>query len=177
MGIETPVDHQRLGELLKRVSYPPDKVEYLVQGFAHGFKICHMGPKPPGYPRNHQITECLPNIICSKINKEIKCIAGPFQEHPILHLVLNPLGLVPKTTKDGRDLPSLAPLDPKSYHLIMDLRKSKVNVGIAQEDSRVEYTEFDTIIGHCSRFRKGVFLAKIDIEVAYHHIPIHPDDW
>ncbi len=125
------------------------------------------------------MTRELPGVVFEKINKELKASrwAGLFNQIPIQGMVCNPLGLVPKMTDDGRDLPDLFPYQSSSYRLITDLRKSGVNAHIPKQEATVQYTRFDTVVGRCFQKEKGCFLAKTDIKSAFCHIPVHPSDW
>ncbi len=87
----------------------------------------------------------------------------------------NPIGLVPKTNEEGKNLLELDPHNPSSYRIISDLRKSKVNLGIVKEKAKVEYVKFDRVVQHCHG--PGCYLAKTDISSAFSHVPIHPSDW
>ncbi len=173
------MDPEELGELLRGINYDMDKTEFLVEGFREGFKIGHKGSTPPGYPRNHKVVSKKPWVVAYKLNKDlVKCrIAGPFETPPLGDFVLNPLGLVPKTTEDGRDLPSIALDNPSSYRMITDMRKSKVNEGIPSNLTKVQYTKFDQVIERCISLGVGAYLSKTYIASAYHNVPVHLSDW
>ncbi len=128
---------------------------------------------------NHPTALHRPNIVSAKLQKELVAghFAGLFDSPPFDSQVNNPLGLVPKTNDQGRDLPTEAPTDPKSYHLITDLRKSGVNSGIPKMEVSVEYTKFDQIIVNCFPYDPGCHLAKTDIKSAFRLIAINPRDW
>lgn len=178
-SLVTPVDPQKLGELLHEIHYESEKINFLVEGFSDGFRIGHQGERPPGYPQNHAKAEARPHVVYAKLNKELAAgrYAGPFTQPPFCDLVLNPLCLVPKTTDDGRDLPSIKLQDPASYRLISDLRKSRVNKTIPTELASVQYTKFDEVIQACIDLGPSTFLAKTDIASAFRNVLVHPQDW
>ncbi len=150
-----------------------------MDGFTKGFHLGHEGPRSTKLGKNHKSADEFPNVIREKLNKELRAsrFAGPFQDPPFETYTINPLGLVPKTTDDGRDLPVLYPQDPGSYCLITDLRRSGINSAIPREVATVKYTKFDKIIAQCLHKGKGCFLAKTDVKSAFPIIPINPQDW
>ncbi len=117
-------------------------------------------------------------MIIQKLNKEVKAgrMAGPFLDPPLACTVTNPLGLVPKMNEEGLDLPGLYLDQESSYHMITDLHRSRVNAGIPNEFTKVQYTRFDDVVEMCIKEGKGCFMAKLDIKSAYRNIPVHPDD-
>ncbi len=134
---------------------------------------------PPGYACQLQTTQGKDHLVIKKLNKEILVgrIVGPFLEPPLKDFVINPLGLVPKTSDTGQHLPTLYPDDEKSYCLITDLRKSGLNAGIPKERATVQYTQFETVIRAVQAQGHGSYLAKTDLSSAFRHVPIHPQDW
>lgn len=94
----------------------------------------------------------------------------------MIGLVANPIGLVPKTSEDGQDLPRVAPHNPSSYRFITDLCRSGMNVCIPQDQTQVQYVKFDQVIAHCLEGGPGCYLAKTDIKSAYRIIPIAVSD-
>ncbi len=104
-------------------------------------------------------------------------MAGPFKDPPLPDFVLNPLGLVPKTSDDGRNLPEVDPFNPSSYRVITDLRKSGLNATIPKDEATIQYTRFERVVDHCVVKGVGTHLAKTDISSAFRYIPMHRDDW
>ena len=82
--------------------HPKDKIDYLVNGFTHGFSLGFEGSQQGQHSTNLLSAQQRPDVVAQKLEKEVKLgpIAGPFQEKPFPNLHLNPLGLVPKKTGD-----------------------------------------------------------------------------
>ena len=128
--------------MLQGIHYDLGKTEFLVKGFTKGFRVGHQGELPSGCSKNHTKTAHKCHIVQYKLNKEIWAsrIAGPFDQPPLPNFILNPLGLVPKTSDDGCILPEEEPNNPSSYCVITDLCKSGLNACIPKEDATVQYT-------------------------------------
>ncbi len=83
----TPVNPVKLGELLTSIGYDREKIDFLVEGFTHGFCIGHQGPTPKGYPKNHAKVAGKVAIVQYKIDKEVRAgWQAPSRIHPYLTL-------------------------------------------------------------------------------------------
>ncbi len=174
-----PINVDRLGGALHSIDYPQDKIHYLMNGFTHGFAL---GVQPsPIYKscKNHPTATSNYPVLIEKINKELRAghWSGPYDIPPMDPLTVNPLGLVPKMTDDGRDLPILVPHDPDSYRMITDLHRSGVNDQILTQLAKIQYTKFDEVICRYLSKGRGCHLAKTDIKSAFRIIPVSPKDW
>ena len=175
----TPVDEEKLGQLLKQTGYSYDLIKELVSGFSEGFYTGYTGPRVPLYFKNHLSACNWEEIVQHKIQKEInlKRFAGLYDYQPLPNLVVNPLGLVPKMTDNGRDLPELFPDQESSYRLITDLRKSTVNSFIPDQFTKVQYIKFDEAIEMCIRLRPKCYLGKTDVKSAFRLVLLHPTEY
>lgn len=160
----TPINPSKLADLLR--GYNPTEREYLVKGFTEGFHIPHLEAPPTRTTRNHTSATDNPHVVDEKLKIELSQgrIAGPFQSKPIPHLVISPIGLVPKKDKG-------------SFRLIHDLsfpKGSSVNDNIPQEFCSVHYETIDTVSTHILACGRGALVAKADIQDAFRICPIHP---
>ncbi|XP_062604845.1 uncharacterized protein LOC134266643 [Saccostrea cucullata] len=119
--------------------------------------------------RNHKSALDHPVVIDQfiSVGKEKSRIAGPFKEPPFLNFISSPLGVVPKS-------------EPNKYRVIHDLSFPKfdsVNLGIPEENSKVQYDSIDNITELLRKFGKGALMAKADIEDDFRIVPIHPEDY
>ena len=98
--IVTPVDPNKLEELLVGANYDSEKNRFLVEGFRNGFEV--------GYKGSRTVKLNAPNlkfrgvrnktILWNKVMKEVKlkCFASPFERIPFKYYIQSPIGLVPK---------------------------------------------------------------------------------
>jgi hypothetical protein len=77
---------------------------------------------------------------------------------------INRFGVIPKGHNTGR------------WRLITDLRGHSVNDGIDAGLCSLTYSTIDEIADLVARLGPAALLAKVNIESAYHLIPVHPDD-
>ena len=162
----TPVNVSVLRLFL--AGYHSDIVEFLLDGFSHGFRVGYQGSPPHGFLRNNLSADSNSDAVSASILKELQRghTAGPFLTPPFHNLHCSPLGSAPK--KDG------------SLRIILDLSSpsgSSVNDGISPEMCHVRYSSFDEAVGMVRAFGTGCYMAKIDIRHAFRLCPVHPDDW
>ena len=100
-NVVTPVDPERLEQLLDESGYDKEKSAFLVNSFKEGFSI--------GYEGNMEVKKTAPNlklrignetILWNKVMAEVKLgrYAGPFEKPPFEFFIQSPIGLV---LKDG----------------------------------------------------------------------------
>lgn len=164
--VVTPVKTDRLQHWLAPL--PHDHSHFLLEGFSKGFRIHFDGPQIVNPPHNHPSIFHYHAQVQDMLSKELALgrISGPFQHPPYDHLVLSPLGIVPKK-------------DPGKFRLIHDLsypRLSSVNSFISDEFATVQYETLDTVVNLVQSFGKGALMGKLDIKEAFRIIPVHPDD-
>jgi len=95
---KTPVRRTALEKYAKL--YDKNESDFLLNGFLYGFPIQYVGPRAPRDAENLRSTKLNPELIRSKINKEVDAgrVAGPFSQRPLPNLIVSPIGLVPKKT-------------------------------------------------------------------------------
>ena len=162
-------------ELLYKFGYDPEKINYLVSGFRHGFSIGYEGPT------NVKLTSENLNLrglgtktdLWNKIMKEVqaKRYAGPFKDIPFENYIQSPLGLVPK---DGGTKTRL--IFHLSYPRGADPPRS-VNGNTPPEKCKVQYKDLEHAIRLCLKAGKGCHAAKSDYSSAFRHLCIKPDHW
>ena len=94
-------------------------------------------------------------------------VASPSANAPIPGLHVSSFGVIPQKGKPGK------------WRLIVDLsslRGSGVSDGISANEFTMHYTYVDQIIRMVSRYRRGAWMAKFDVEGAYRNISVHPSD-
>jgi Reverse transcriptase (RNA-dependent DNA polymerase) len=164
--IRTPLNASVWAEYLH--SYPDsEQAAAIIDGIRHGIRVHYRGPRSrPQFCRNLPSAIEHPEAITGDIEREVAAgrIAGPFDTLPCNHLKCSPLGAVPK--KNSSKI--------RRIHHLSWPRGHSVNDCI--DDLPVELSRFDDALRMVRTLGKGCQLLKIDIESAYRHIPIHPDD-
>lgn len=145
MKVPTPVNLNNLRSLIE--GYDEQKSKCLINCFEQRFRIYSDIACSVFDALNLVSANQNPNIVDIKLQKELDAdrIAGPFVNPPMDHLVVSPLGIVPKTL-------------PGEYRMIHHLSYPKghsVNDGIDPEFSSVSYASIDDAIR---------FMAKTDIQ-------------
>ena len=109
----------------------------LIEGFQEGFKLNFQGPRISIQAKNLRSVTTHEKALLEKINKEIDLgrIAGPFTEKSISNVLLNSVGVVPKSNGGWRLI----------SHLSSPLGES-VNDFIDPNLCSVSYSRFDDVI-------------------------------
>ena len=97
--IVTPVDADKLEQLLDQFGYDADKSKFLVDGFRQGFCLQYDGPENVQYLSNNlKLTVGSDLDLWNKVMAEVKDgrYAGPFEKIPFKNYIQSPIGLVPK---------------------------------------------------------------------------------
>ena len=92
--------------------------------------------------------------------QEVKADARPLMR-------CNPIGLIPKQSQPGK------------FRLIVDLsspRGASVNQAIPAELCSLRYTSVPEAVSKILPYGRGALLAKLDLQSAYRHVPVHPAD-
>ena len=144
MDITTPVNADKLEELLKHSNYNEKESRFLVDGFKNGFDIEYHGPTDrTDRSKNIPIREVGSNQeLWDKLMKEVSLgrYVGPFTEIPYRTYIHSPTGLVPKAGGKTRLI----------FHLSYDFRNHKsVNVHMPTELCSVKYNDLDEVLHLC----------------------------
>ena len=166
----TPVSPDALRYVL--VGYNRNIVEYLLNGFQHGFRIGCFGLPAQQDKRVTNLKSAVefPAVVDKKKAKELALgrILGPFDAPaPSDNFRMSPLGVVPKKT----------PGEFRTIHHLSYPEDSSVNDYIPKEISAVQYATIQDAI-RLIKQQPGsqVFMAKVDIESAFRIIPVSPMD-
>ena len=180
--IKTPVNADRLEELLVESNYDKEETEFLVRGFTEGFDLCYEGPKGrTDTAKNIPIREVgSMEEMWDKLMKEVELgrYAGPFEEIPFEEYIQSPIGLVPKARNKTRLL----------FHLSHDFKQSgfkSVNSSIPKHLCSVKYNDLDTTVKFCFKKLKSggrtagrvLFFGKTDFSSAFRMIPLKKELW
>ena len=168
--VVTPVKVEQLEKQLRNVNYDPVKIEYLVDGFRHGFELHYEGPQ--------DVRHTAPNLklrvgnkfdLWEKVMKEVaaKRYAGPFEKPPLESFIQSPIGLVPKDKGTKTQL---------IFHLSYPKTGQSVNSEIPDELCLVEYPDFMQAVNMCLHHGKKCSMSKSDMSMAFRNCPIRIKD-
>ena len=151
------------------LSSHPDQqfAAFLRRGIAAGFRI--------GYDRSHALCQASGNFPSVSRHSEAaaKYIEGEAEAERLFlasqpgDAHCNPVGLIPKCHQPGK------------FRLIVDLSaplNRSVNDGIDSGLCSLSYASVDDAVRLVCEAGQGAFMAKLDLEAAYRHVPVHPDD-
>ena len=160
-----------VGAWCQALATHPDTVfaSYIVSGSSRGFRI--------GYDYNKaEARRSRRNMKTAKANAAVidsylqECAAARIlclDERRAAEAHISPMGVIPKAHQ------------PCRWRLIVDLsspRATSVNNGIAPNLCSLSYVSIDVAARKICELGTGAMMAKLDIQSAYPHIPVHPDD-
>ena len=167
----TPVDADKLHELLVQSDYNSKETEFLVKGFKNGFDL--------GFSGNLEgVRQYSPNLtlhvgsqvsLWNKIMKEVKLkrFAGPFLDPPFKSFIQYPVGLVPKD--GGRDTRLI-------FHLSYPKNSDKsVNAQTPKHLCKVQYPDFSDAVRMCIKAGKSCSSGKSDMKSAFRNLGVLPE--
>ena len=180
--IETPVNANRLEQLLRESKYNQEETKYLVTGSKHGFSLEYEDPLI-----RQDTSKNLPFHVgdkfdlWAKIMKEVnlKRYAGPFKKVLFENFIQSPIGLVPKAGGKTRLI----------FHLSYDFKESglkSVNAYTPEHKCSVRYKDLDHAVKQSLNLLKQlsavevkgskpiIWYRKTDMEAAYHVLPLSP---
>ena len=165
--VKTPIDIDRL-EL--ELSDHPDMlfVENLCRDLREGTRIDYTGPRAPCISKN--LPSAYQNPRTDTLAQEVALgrVAGPFDSPPLPNLQVSPIRVIPKKHSDKFRL---------IFHLSHPKSGDSINSCIPKEDFSLQYTKIDNAITALLTFGPGTYIAKSDIESAFHIFPINKEDW
>ena len=164
----TPVRADRLRQVLAGY-HDRAGAETLEHGFTEGFIIPSQVQGHPSGARNLKSIDEYMEVAKEKVAKEVQLgrVSGPYPHPPWEHLVVSPLGVIPKK-------------DPGRFRLIhhlSHLEGHSVNDGIPPEHCSVQYASVDDAIELVRKDGRGADMAKADIESAFRLLPVHPESF
>ena len=171
--IVTPVNADRLEQLLTETNYNPTEIKFLVNGFRHGFSLGYQGRTNVKMKSRNLKFRGIGNetTLWNKVMKEVgaKRYAGPFEEPPFENFIQSPIGLVPK---DGG----------KETRLIFHLSYPRgtgtsVNANTPKELCSVKYPEFSEAIRLCMAEGNSCHISRSDMKSAFRNLGIAKRYW
>jgi hypothetical protein len=151
------------------LSQHPDRlfVDTLLHIIQYGARIGYCGPRQSIISSNLTSATADPSTLSLDIARErshqrIMQVPAPA---PATHFICSPLGLVPKGSGGWRRI----------HHLSYP-RGSSVNDHIPADWAALEYTTVDQAIALVAAQGPGAMLIKRDLQDAFRHIPIAPQD-
>ena len=173
-SVVTPVDADRLQQLLIETSYNKNETEFIVDGFRYGFDIGFRGSikNQRRFAPNLKLRLGNEVNLWNKIMKEVKNkrYAGPYQHPPFKEFIQSPVGLVPK---DGGKETRLI------FHLSYPRNGMSVNSQTPKEMCTVQYCDFADAIRRCMEEGNGlpVFVGKSDMKSAFRNLGLRPSQF
>ena len=176
--IVTPIDVEKLQNLLEQSHYDPEKTAKLVTGFKSGFDTGYRGPKNRrDTAKNIPIRGVgSPFDMWTKIMKEVKLgrYAGPFDSVPYTWYIQSPLGLVPKAGNKTHLIFNL------SFDFGPEEHQKSVNYHTPDDICSVKYSDLDHVVRislmHLDRNPENrvIYYAKTDIMSAFRVVSVSP---
>ena len=135
----------------------------MTSGFRIGFQC---SSKLSSLPQNMGSTHCSPEEVDRYIATEVAS-GGLRLARQDEYVHISPIGLIPK------------PHQPGKFRLIVDLSSpagGSVNDGIPAELCSLTYMSLDQAVQAVACHGVGALMAKLDLQSAYRHVPVYPDD-
>ena len=146
-----------------------DLVNYVVDGFRHGFDL-GLTREPLARAPCVNLSKVLemPEVAQLLVDEQVQKghIAGPFQSPPLDNMVFSPINLVEKG-------------ETGKYRLIHDLShpydgETAVNDCIPPENSKVRYSSIDDVIQMALEIGPTATGSRVDIRSAFMNLPMAP---
>lgn len=146
----------------------PDFRDKLLSYARHGVPLGYDGPRATrvshNWPSAYEYAQAVQNIIDKDVSKGR--LLGPFTEPPFINFTSSPVGAFEKRSSG-------------KIRVIHDLSwppGASVNDGITC-DCSVQYITIDQIVEAVRVNGQGTEMAKIDLEDAFKHVLVRPQDW
>ena len=150
----------------------PDKqfVDRILEGIRNGVPVHYEGPRESRVHKNWPSVHKFYSAVVSSIQKDLQRgrKAGPFMQPPFDTFVGSPMGAFEKRSSPGK------------YRIIHDLSwppGQSVNEGISPANCTVQYITIDHAVRRVKKYGPGTLMAKLDLEDAFKHIVVRPEDW
>ena len=160
----------RHSEFERELRSHPDKawVSWLLHNILNGVSIGYKGPHTPYTARNLSSALQHPDVIASKLQKEVAAdrVLGPFADRPLPSLRTSGLGAAAK--KQGK------------WRMILHLSApygASVNDGISKEEFSLHYSSVDDAVKLLHPYGKGAIMAKVDLKAAFRMVSVRAADW
>ena len=181
-----PVNPDQFEILLKKTAYREEEINFIYQGFRHGFDLQYTGPKNRcNTSKNIPFTVRDELDMWNKVMKEVReeRFAGPYINIPFKNYVQSPIGLVPKSGGKTRLIFYL------SYDFGELEHQKSVNYYIPKEICYVKYHDLDEAVKFCLKAKEEigrvfgnatghlVFFSKVDGLSAFRQVPLLKKYW
>ena len=169
-SIKTPVDTDKLQQLLEESQYDKLETEFV----CNGFELEYAGPKCIRQKsQNLKLRVGSKLQLWNKVMKEVKLewYAGLYETIPFEHYIQSPIGLVPK---DGGYSTRLI------FHLshLQNPQKGySVNANTPKDLCSVNYPDFNEAIQLCIEAGVGCKLGKSDMSAAFRNLGMSRHSW
>ena len=173
-SVVTPVNADKLQQLLLQSNYNLIETEFVVNGFREGFTLGYHGPtdvkiKAP----NLKITPGVGSevVLWNKVMKAVAKgrYAGPFKDIPFNSYIQSPIGLVPKD--NGKDVRLI-------FHLSYPCGTGmSVNANTPTHLCTVKYPDFADAIRLCLDAGIGCNIGRSDVQAAFRNLGISKEFW
>ena len=192
-SIVTPVKIEKFRGSLEEACYPRDEINFIRNGFTHGFDIGYQGPQIRQSGANNIPLKIGNKVeLWNKLMKEVRLrrVAGPFDRIPFENYIQSPIGLVPKVggntrlifhlsydfdEKDEKFLNHYTPkeLCPVSYRDI----DHAVKAYLCMKDKNTHEKGGTDNVSKEPRKTRVVFGGKTDVQSAFRLVPLKKQYW
>ena len=144
-------------------------MERLIYQCTNGVPIGYEGPRCFRLHDNWPSSVKHYDAVQSSINKDVRLgvKVGPFDQPPFINFVGSPMGAYQKRHSS-------------KYRVIHDLSwppGGSINDFINVDNYHVTYLSLDDVVSQIEILGPSCLLAKLDLEDAFKHIPVRPEDW
>ena len=175
-NVVTPVNADRLNELLLKAGYDNVKRNFLWDDFKNGFTLGYNNPNPVQVVSHNLKLRVGDEVdLWNKVMKEVKLkrFAGPFSQIPFQDdFIQSPIGLVPKDS--GKDTRLIFHL---SYPRCKVGKSTLVNANSDPMMCKVQYPDLCDTIVRCLQEGIPCYLSKSDHKSAFRNLGISRRFW
>ena len=146
----------------------PNEYAMLMEGITCGVPIDYLGDRTHTREgRNPPVDAAGQAKIQKVIDADVAAgkKAGPFDEPPLEHFNVSPVGAVPKKNGKIRVI----------HNLSYPFNGNSVNAGVV--DIGYKLSRFGHAARAVRKFGRGCYLIKLDVEAAFKQVPVRPEDW
>ena len=144
-------------------------VDYILKACVDGVNIGYEGPRFYREYRNWPSANLYASHVQADIDKDVTAgiKIGPFTQQPFPSFVGNPMGCFIRKRSN-------------KHRVIYDMSwppGQSINDFIDKESFRIQYLSLDDVISSIKQLGPHTLLAKLDLQSAFHHIPVRPADF
>ena len=169
--LTTPVQRLNADAFRRGLAHHEDRdfTDYIVKACTEGVNIGYSGPRFYREFNNWPSASTFYDHVQTDIDKDVAAgiKVGPFNQPPFLNFVGSPMGAFLR--KRSNKIRTIHDLSWKPGMAINDF--------ISKDDFRIKYLTLDEVITSIVERGRHTLLAKLDLEAAFHHIPVRPQDF